>query len=120
MVEDGIIIVRIPKRFGIRRNQGFMFNMRMWAYMLDYTQLSFDEFGTLGERYVRVLFYCGAYTYDMWHGKKPKYTEDNVATWIDDMPQKTAQKILDVFLKSKVGGESLIDLIQVSEGKKKK
>ena len=131
---DGTIIVDIPvkqKKRGLfkrhieieYRKQGFTFDMFAWAYMSNYTQLALSEFGLLNERFIDVSYYCAAYSYCRNNNLQVDFTEDTVTKWFSDMSQKTAQSILNCMLQSKVGGESIQDLIIKSlpkEDEKKK
>lgn len=119
-MREGVIVVKIPKRWGIRRRQGFAFDMYTWCYMSEYTQLAMDDFDKLEGRTIIVTYYCAAYSYNLQYRKRCNFTEDDVKRWFDDMPQKTAQKILNTMLKSKVGGETMEDLIARSSGGEKK
>jgi hypothetical protein len=115
-MKEGSIIVKIQKgKLPIKSKQGFAFDMYMWCYMSEYTQLALSDFGSLGERFVVVAYYCAAFSYCRSIGKKVKFTEDDVKRWFDNMPQKTAQLILDTMMKSKIGGESLGSLVEKSK-----
>jgi len=116
---EGTIVVRIPKRWGVKRRQGFSFDMYAWCYMSDYTQLPMNEFDTLKDRFIIVAYYSAAYSYNLQHRRRIRFTEADVKRWFDDMPQKTAQTILNTMIKSKIGGESIEDMIVRGEVKKK-
>ena len=117
---DGTIIVHIRKKWPFRQKQGFTFDMFMWCYMSSYTQLPLNQFGDLGDRFIDVMYYCSAYSYNRNIGKRAKFTEADVKKWFDDMPQKTANAIMNTMLKSKVGGESMEDLVQSYKDSQKK
>ena len=117
---DGTVIVKIPRRFWFPRKQGFQFTMGTWMLMSDYTQLALNEFGVLpNERFLSAVFYCAAKCYST-KGNPWKYTEEDVKRWIERMPNKEAQKIMSAMWESKIGGESLSELIEKAEDEKKK
>jgi len=94
--------------------------MGTWMLMSDYTQLALSEFDHLGERFIPVSYYCAAWAYNFSRGKRWHFTEADVVRWIEQMTTVEAQKILDTMLKSRVGGESLIDLIERADEDVKK
>jgi hypothetical protein len=116
---DGTVIVNIPRRFWFPRKQGFQFTMGTWMLLSDYTQLALNEFGLLeNERFLSAVFYCAARCYSV-RGGPWRYTEQDVKRWVECMPMKEAQKIMDAMWSSKIGGESLMELLEKSDEKKK-
>ena len=115
---DGTCIVKLPGLFG--RRQGFQFTMGTWMLMSDYTQLAISEFDRLGDRFILCSYFCAAWAWSRPYGGKPKFTEKDVEGWIKKMTTEQAQKILNTMLESKIGGESLMELIETSENEKKK
>ena len=116
---EGVCIVKVPGRF-FWRNQGFQFTMGTWMLMSDYTQLAMSEFDKLGERFLTCSYFCAAWAYTRPYGGSPKFTEKDVEGWILKMPTADAQKILNTMLQSRIGGETLSDLIEKAEDEKKK
>lgn len=114
---DGVCIVKVPGRF-FSRKQGFQFTMETWMLMSDYTQLALSEFDKLGDRFFTVSYYCAARMYSIKRG--PKFTEKDVERWIKKMPTESAQKILNTMLESRIGGESMSELIEKDTAEKKK
>lgn len=120
---DGTCIVQVPVRtLGVKwwRTQGFKFCLGTWEYLSDYTQLALNEFDVLGENFIPKLYYAAAWAYNWSEGNKFPYTEKDVRWWIAEMPQREAQKILDTMLRSRIGGESMISLMQKSIDDEKK
>ena len=116
---EGTVIVKIPRKFWFPRKQGFQFTMGTWMLMSDYTQLALNEFGLLdGDKFLLKAWYCAARCYST-RGNPWRYTEADVKKWIDRMSNGEAQKIMDAMLKSRIGGESLADLIESTDEKKK-
>ena len=115
---DGTCIVKLPGLFG--RRQGFQFTMGTWMLMSDYTQLAISEFDKLGERFLPCSYFCAAWAWSRPYGGPPKFTEKDVEGWIKKMTTEQAQKILNTMLESKIGGESLLGLIETAENEKKK
>lgn len=88
--------------------------------MSDYTQLALNEFGNLpNDRFLTAIFYCAARCYST-KGSPWRYTEADVKGWIDRMTNAEAQKIMNAMMESRIGGESLMDLIEKSTDEKKK
>lgn len=114
------VVVKIPRRFWFPRKQGFQFTMGTWMMLSDYVQLALNELGHLdNERFLSAIFYCAAWAYST-RGHPWRHTEAEVKKWIENMPNKEAQKIMDAMLRSKVGGESLVDLMEKAVDEKKK
>jgi hypothetical protein len=116
---EGVCIVKVPGRF-FWRKQGFQFTMGTWMLMSDYTQLALGEFDRLNERFIPCAYFCAAWAYTRPYGGKPSFTEKDVERWIQKMPTEDAQKILNTMLASRIGGESLSELIEKDEDQKKK
>jgi hypothetical protein len=116
---DGVIIVNVPKGGFLKKwkPQGFQFCMESWLMMSEYTQLSLDEFEKLpGDRFMIVSIYEAAKAYTQFNPdskeKKFRYTEDQVKSWLDEMPTKDSQSIVKCMLESRLGGKAIKDLIE--------
>jgi hypothetical protein len=116
---EGVCIVKVPHGI-FWKKQGFQFTMGTWMLMSDYTQLALSEFDRLGERFLTCCYYCAAWAYSRPYGGTPPFTEKDVERWILKMPTEDAQKILNCMMQSRIGGESMSELIEKSEDEKKK
>jgi len=92
---------------------GFSFRMETWMLLSDYTQLAPMDFGELNEAdFISKTCYCAARLYNLENGHKVDFTEDKVKYWIEDcMTTRQGKELVSTLFKSRIGGESLEDLI---------
>ena len=116
------------KLFGfipVRRKIGFTFKMETWMLLSDYTQMAPLDFGFMEESsFLIKTCYCAARLWYLEHGKKVMFNEDHVKKWIENMKTIDSKELIETLLKSKIGGESIEELIpkviQAEEEVKKK
>lgn len=129
-MEDGIIKINIPyelKIFGVpflkHKERNFWFCMFGWSLLSDYTQLAPSDWDALkGEKFFYPAIFCAARAYNMQNGLKVDFTEDDIIKEFKSMSQEDADKLYTTMLMSKLGGESIIELIgkSVEQDEKKK
>jgi len=115
---DNTVYVNVPRKKAFKKlpflwsKQGFTFDMFMWSLMSDYLCLPISDFGVLEDkRFIVVAYYSAARSYNLQSGKKVNFDEDDVKYWFQAMPQSDANAIWAKLLLSRVGGESLVNLI---------
>lgn len=115
------VIVKIPRKVFGYRQQGFRFTLETWMLLSEYKQLALSDMGLLPDnQFIPATWFCAAKCYEMSLGKIPVFTEKDVSKWIERMATLEAQKIMDCMLQSKIGGESLMNLIEKSVEEQKK
>ena len=99
-------------RFGPKRTVGFTIRMETWMLLSDYTQLAPVDFGRMKqESFVLKTCYCATKLWHLEKGKKVNFDESTVEKWIENMSTKHSTELINTLFKSKIGGESLEELI---------
>lgn len=117
-----IFITEIGSNFLNRKLVGFKFTMETWMLLSDYTQLPPIDFGLMKpESFIVKTCYCATKLWHLEQGKRVKFTEDDVKGWIEEMSTKDSAELVNTLFKSRIGGESLEELIPkaMNEIKKK-
>jgi hypothetical protein len=118
---DFVTEIKVPRKAIGRRWQGFSFDMYCWCFFSEYTQLAFDEFDVLGDdKFMRKMIYCAAVSYNKSKGKRVNFNEREVQKWIDRSYTEDWNKVVAAMKKSRIGGDTLEDLMDQAEGQKKK
>jgi len=126
---DGIVTVNVPKGGMLRKwqPQGFWFCMGSWLLMSDYTQLALNEFNNLaGDRFMLIAITMAGKAYNWFHGDGEKhgnpwrYTEADVQSWLDAMPKKDYERLVQTMLDSQIGGKPIKDISGASLDDEKK
>lgn len=97
----------------VERKIGFTFTIEMWMMLSDYTQLAPLDWGQMeSESFLIKMYYCACRMWHLEQGKEQDFDEGDVERWIEEgLNSKQIKELADVFVKSKIGGESLQDLI---------
>jgi hypothetical protein len=108
------IDIAVKNKFGLirKRKIGFKFVMETWQLVSNYTQLAPVDWGRIeANRFTLVVYYCACKLWHLEHGKKIDFSEDDVEYWLGEIPSKYKDQLIDVMYKSRIGGESLEELI---------
>lgn len=121
---DGIITVSVPKGGMLRKwqPQGFWFCMGSWLLMSEYTQLALNEFNNLaGDRFMLIAITMAGKAYNYFNQGKPwRHTEAEVQAWLDELPKKEYERLVQTMLDSQIGGKPLKDISGASLDDEKK
>lgn len=92
--------------------------MYVWQSIAEKHDLAYEDLKSLGDETLIVELMYYAIEYGAYKDHKPwrRLSEKTVQRAYELMPQKQLQRIVDCFLKSKFGGDSIITLL----GKDKK
>ncbi len=114
---DGVIVEKIPvSRFFFRKVK-FWFGMYVWQSITENREISYEELGSYDDEefIVDVLYYAAEY--GSLKDRRKVLNRDVMKKAYELMPQKQLQRIVEVMLKSKITGGTIIGAL---EGDKKK
>lgn len=116
---DGVIVERLPVNRLLRRRVKLWFGMYVWQSIAETKDLPYEDLGTVGNEDLicQAMYY--AIEYGAFKDRKPwrRMSISTVRRSYELMPQKQLQRIVDCLVKSKVGGETILNLL--SDDKKK-
>lgn len=118
---DGQVVFTANVR-GQKMTQGFYFCIAAWMYLTDYTQLAIYDWDKIEDvKLLPKINYCAAWAYNHYKGiATENLTEDSVREFTDAMTIADGRRLMSAILESRIGGESLADLLPRTEIEKKK
>ena len=116
-MKDGVIVERLPVNRFIRRKVTLWFGMYVWQSIAEKHDLSIEDIGTIDDEQLIIEMMYYAIEYGAYKDHRRKLTLKQVERAYNLMPQKQLQRIVNTFLKSKFGGQSLINRLEESKKK---
>ena len=105
----------------INKQLCFYFDMYCWCNFAESEEIALTDFDKYeNDEFMSLVMYYAAISAHIDIGIKINFSKDDVKEWIAKMPQSDFQKIFECMLRSRIGGESLVDLVDKSVKKKSK
>ena len=117
---EGTQIIYIKNKYlpFLKKRQGFTFTMATFMLQCDYLQIAISDWDKVdGGRFIGAIMYNAAKLWNIQNGKKINFDESKVAGWLKRTESAQVNQIMETFFKSKIGGESLDNLILKSNDK---
>jgi len=115
---DGIITEKIPVNRFFRRRVKFWFGMWVWFRIADKHGIAFEDLKQIpDEQAISEAFYFAAEWAAFQDRKIFRISPKQMQKAIDLMPQKQLQRIVKCMLQSKVGGDTLMNIVEKSKKK---
>ena len=114
---DGVIVERIPVNRFVFRKVKFWFGMYVWQSITEKREISYEELGTFSDEefMIDVLYYAAEY--GSLKDRRKILNRDTMKKSYELMPQKQLQRIVDVMLKSKIIGGSIMGMLETDKKK---
>lgn len=114
---DGVIVEKIPVNRFFFRKVKFWFGMYVWQSITEERGIAYEEMGGYGddEFIVDVLYYAAEY--GSLKDRRKVLNKDVIKKAYELMPQKQLQRIVDVMLKSRITGGTIIGALEKSKKK---
>jgi hypothetical protein len=116
---DGIITEKIPVNRFFRRRVKFWFGMWVWFGIADKYNVAFEDIGEVPAEKVWTEAFLFAAEWAAFKDKKRLRVDfKQMQKSIDLMPQKQLKRITKCMLDSKIGGDTLFNVLNESSKKK--
>ena len=102
-----------------KRKVGFNFDMYAWFLLGELKNKQIHELQQLDQdEFFNGIVYTAAVSWHKDKGRHIWFTPDDVAGWLDDLPQKQIRQLANEFLASKVFGKTLSEWSDEDDKKK--